>query len=117
MPEDSRELLRLNEFFAFEKKVAALFTVLLRRFFSPPPALWSPVDRRKRDVEGGDSFFCDTAVSPVGLLAKTGVSGLAGKESTFSLVEGSEPGGAGIESAFSLGGLEEPLNILFSNPP
>lgn len=51
-----RGLLRLKEFFALAKNVAALETVLLRRFLSPP-VLWSSLARRPKSPVGGDSFF------------------------------------------------------------
>ena len=98
--EPSREL-RLSEFFALEKKVAALVTVLLLRFFSPLPVVCSSVVLRpKKEELGGENFFCDTLESSV-----------------FTAKEFESTLGVGIESILSLGGLEEPLNILFSNPP
>lgn len=94
----SREWFRLNEFFALEKKVAALETVLFRRRFSPAPVVCSSLFLRlKKEGVGGENFFCDTVASSV-LMVR-------------------EFGSAGKESAFSFGGLDELLNILFSNPP
>lgn len=102
MKEFSRGLLdRLREFLALVKKDAALVTVLLRRFFSPPGLFWSSLVRRVKKPPGGEDFFWLTLASSVWML-KGGVS-MAPERA--------------MESVLSLGGLEEPLNILFSNPP
>jgi hypothetical protein len=93
-------LLQLNEFLALENNVAALVTVLLLLFFSPP-GLGSSLALRPKNPPGGENFFWDTVASSV-LTVRDGV--LMASE-------------CGIVSSLSLGGLEEPLNILFSNPP
>jgi hypothetical protein len=51
-----RGLLRLSEFFALAKNVAAFETVLLRRFLSPP-GLCSSLGLRANNPPGGDDFF------------------------------------------------------------
>lgn len=91
----------LNEFLALLKSVAALVTVLLLRFLSPPE-LWSSLDLLpKRLVE--ENFLSRTG-------SASAVS-VCGADDDVSVLED------GSGSDFSFGGLEEALNILFSNPP
>lgn len=92
---------KLRELLALLKKLAALVTVLLLRFFSPG-LLCSSLCRRKNPAPGGENLFSRGLVPVVSVwMVKPLVS---------SSVSGSV-------STLSLGGLEEPLNILFSNPP
>lgn len=110
--ESSREVLRVKDCFALLKKVAALLTVLLRRvFLSPAGPGSSLLTLRLKNPVGGDNFLDDTVES----------SGVTASDDEVLDEEGS---GVSIlfecgtmESDLSLGGLEEPLNILFSNPP
>lgn len=96
-------MLRVNDCLALLKKVAALVTVLLLRFFSPPGLLWSSLVLRLKNPVGGENFLVDTVLSSAGTAKE--------EEGVSMLLE------CGTESVLSLGGLEEPLNILFSNPP
>jgi len=95
----SRVLFREREFLALLKKLAALVTVLLLRFFSPAGP-WSSLWRRKNPAPGGENRFS---------------RGLAFSGWRLFREFVSIPGT--VASVLSLGGLEEPLNILFSNPP
>lgn len=101
-PEDSRGLEeRLNEFLAFVKKDAARVTELPLRFLPPPETGSALVFFAK----GPDEIVFFSLVVAAGSSAMTG--GRFGPEAP-ECVTG---------SAFSLGGLVEPPNILFSNPP
>jgi hypothetical protein len=94
---------KLREFFALLKKLAALVTVLLLRFFSAAGP-WSSLCRRvKNPAPGGENRLSR------GLELSALVSVWRVKELSMPV--------SGSESTLSLGGLEEPLNILFSNPP
>ena len=86
---------RCNEFFALEKKDAALFTELPRRFLSFGSSL---------------CFLLDAPVGDV-RLSRPNVASLGLSVGDVGLVP------EGIKSVFSLGGLVEPPNIRFSNPP
>jgi hypothetical protein len=97
--EPSRVPFREREFLALVKKLVALVTVLLLRFFSPAGP-WSSLCRRKKPAPGGENRFS---------------RGLA--FSGWRLRELVSMPGTEVASILSLGGLEEPLNILFSNPP
>ena len=98
-------MLRVNDCFALLKKVAALVTVLLLRFFSPT-GFGSSLNLRPKNPVGGDNFFVDT------MLSSEGTAKVEEEAGVSILLE------CGTESDLSLGGLEEePLNILFSNPP
>lgn len=99
-------MLRVNDCFALLKKVAALVTVLLLRFFSPA-GFGSSLNLRPKNPVGGDNFFVDT------MLSSGGTAKVEEEEVGVSILLE-----CGTESDLSLGGLEEePLNILFSNPP
>lgn len=99
-------MLRVNDCFALLKKVAAFVTVLLLRFFSPA-GFGSSLNLRPKNPVGGDNFFVDT------MLSSEGTAKVEEEEVGVSILLE-----CGTESDLSLGGLvEEPLNILFSNPP
>lgn len=98
--DDSRELERCNEFLALVKNDAALLTVLLLRLLSPP-GLWSSFDFLPNGPLESEVLFSRTAAaSSVSMVRAVGPMPEWGRVSAFSLV-----------------GLEEPPNILFSNPP
>lgn len=93
---------KLRELLALLKKLAALVTVLLLRFFSPAVPCSSLCRRLKNPALGGENLFS---------------RGLVPIVSVWRVKElGSRPA-SGSASTLSLGGLEEPLNILLSNPP
>jgi hypothetical protein len=99
---DSRVPFKLSEFLALLKKVAALVTVLVRRFLSPTGPSCSLCRRLKNPVPGGENLL-SRGLAFSGLMLKALVS-----------IPGT---GDETASVLSLGGLEEPLNILLSNPP
>ena len=92
---DESRLDRCNEFFALEKKDAALFTELLRRFLS---------------FRSSVCFLPDVPEGEV-RLSRPNAASLGLTVGEVGLVP------VGIKSVFSLGGLVEPPNIRFSNPP
>lgn len=95
MVEDESRLERCNEFFALEKKDAALFTELLRRFLS----------------FGSSVGFLPDAPEAELRLSRPNPGSLGLTVENVGLVP------VEIKSLFSLGGLVEPPNIRFSNPP
>lgn len=92
---------KLRELLALLKKLAALVTVLLRRFFSLA-GTWSSLCRRLKNPAPGGEKRLSRGLAFSGWTLRALVS-----------MPGTEVGSVLI----SLGGLEEPLNILFSKPP